>query len=317
MSYQNNNGGMQQAPNQYGYPQAQGQYPAQSQYGAPQGQPAYGYPPQQPAPQGYAQGGYPQQGMPQGQPAPQQGGYPQQGAPAQGQQQGRQFITYGHFTNAVTSDGKPFIYVDFECAVTRCSQMKYTSEGKPYINFSMPIQGRQNTLDRIFGQGTLVPNDKGVVWVNCSMWEKVAERFLNMVATGRHNNPVLIISGSAKIHEYERNDGTPAKSLNITVSDFTLLRDRNSGSCMDPNAQQQAPQGYQSSFGAPAANGYQQPAPQQAPQGGYAPQQQAMPQQGQPTPAPQQQGQQPMNYGQPAPNGFYELNGIDDSDLPF
>lgn len=316
MSYQNNNGGMQQAP-QYGYPQAQGQYPAQPQYGAPQGQPAYGYPPQQPAPQGYAQGGYPQQGMPQGQPAPQQGGYPQQGAPAQGQQQGRQFITYGHFTNAVTSDGKPFIYVDFECAVTRCSQMKYTSEGKPYINFSMPIQGRQNTLDRVFGQGTLVPNEKGVVWANCSMWEKVAERFLNMVATGKHNNPVLMISGSAKIQEYKRNDGTPAKSLNITVSDFTLLRERNSGSCMDPNAQQQAPQGYQSSFGAPAANGYQQPAPHQAPQGGYAPQQQAMPQQGQPAPAPQQQGQQPMNYGQPAPNGFYELNGIDDSDLPF
>lgn len=277
MSYQNNNGGMQQAPNQYGYPQAQGQYPAQPQYGAPQGQPAYGYPPQQPAPQGYAQGGYPQQGMPQGQPAPQQGGYPQRGAPAQGQQQGRQFITYGHFTNAVTSDCKPFIYVDFECAVTRCSQMKYTSEGKPYINFSMPIQGRQNTLDRVFGQGTLVPNEKGVVWANCSMWEKVAERFLNMVATGKHNNPVLMISGSAKIQEYNRNDGTPAKSLNITVSDFTLLRDRNSGSCMDPNAQQQAPQGYQSSFGAPAANGYQQP----------------------------------------APNGFYELNGIDDSDLPF
>jgi single-stranded DNA-binding protein len=295
MSYQNNNGGMQQAP-QYGYPQAQGQYPpAQPQYGAPQGQPAYGYPQQQM--QGYPQQGvYPQQ---QGQPAP----APQQpAAPQNGQQQGRQFITYGHFTNAVTSDGKPFIYVDFECAVTRCSQMKYTSEGKPYINFSMPIQGRQNTLDRVFGQGTLVSNDKGVVWVNCSMWEKVAERFLNMVATGRHNNPVLIISGSAKIHEYERNDGTPAKSLNITVSDFTLLRDRNSGSCMDPNAQQQAPQGYQSSFGAPAANGYQQPAPQQAPQGGYAP---------------QQQGQQPMNYGQPAPNGFYELNGIDDSDLPF
>ena len=295
MSYQNNNGGMQQAP-QYGYPQAQGQYPpAQPQYGAPQGQPAYGYPQQQM--QGYPQQGvYPQQ---QGQPAP----APQQpAAPQNGQQQGRQFITYGHFTNAVTSDGKPFIYVDFECAVTRCSQMKYTSEGKPYINFSMPIQGRQNTLDRVFGQGTLVPNEKGVVWANCSMWEKVAERFLNMVATGRHNNPVLIISGSAKIHEYERNDGTPAKSLNITVSDFTLLRDRNSGSCMDPNAQQQAPQGYQSSFGAPAANGYQQPAPQQAPQGGYAP---------------QQQGQQPMNYGQPAPNGFYELNGIDDSDLPF
>ena len=292
MSYQNNNGGMQQAP-QYGSPQAQGQYPAQPQYGAPQGQPAYGYPPQQPAPQGYAQGGYPQQGMPQGQPAPQQGGYPQQGAPAQGQQQGRQVITYGHFTNAVTSDGKPFIYVDFECAVTRCSQMKYTSEGKPYINFSMPIQGRQNTLDRVFGQGTLVPNEKGVVWANCSMWEKVAERFLNMVATGKHNNPVLMISGSAKIQEYKRNDGTPAKSLNITVSDFTLLRERNSGSCMDPNAQQQAPQG------------------------GYAPQQQAMPQQGQPAPAPQQQGQQPMNYGQPAPNGFYELNGIDDSDLPF
>lgn len=312
MSYQNNNGGMQQAP-QYGYPQAQGQYPpAQPQYGAPQGQPAYGYPQQQM--QGYPQQGvYPQQ---QGQPAP----APQQpAAPQNGQQQGRQFITYGHFTNAVTSDGKPFIYVDFECAVTRCSQMKYTSEGKPYINFSMPIQGRQNTLDRVFGQGTLVPNDKGVVWANCSMWEKVAERFLNMVATGRHSNPVLIISGSAKIQEYERNDGTPAKSLNITVSDFTLLRDRNSGSCMGPNAQQQAPQGYQSSFGAPAANGapaYPQSAPQQAPQGGYPPQQ-AMPQQGQPAPMPQQQGQPNMTYGQPAPNGFYELNDVDDSDLPF
>lgn len=88
---------------------------------------------------------------------------------------------------------------------------------------------------------------------------------------------------------------------------------------MDPNAQQQAPQGYQSSFGAPAANGapaYPQSAPQQAPQGGYPPQQ-AMPQQGQPAPMPQQQGQPNMTYGQPAPNGFYELNDVDDSDLPF
>jgi hypothetical protein len=24
-----------------------------------------------------------------------------------------------------------------------------------------------------------------------------------------------------------------------------------------------------------------------------------------------------MTYGQPAPNGFYELNDVDDSDLPF
>ena len=57
-------------------------------------------------------------------------------------------------------------------------------------------------------------------------------------------------------------------------------------------------------------------AQQQAPQGGYPPQQ-AMPQQGQPAPMPQQQGQPNMTYGQPAPNGFYELNDVDDSDLPF
>lgn len=42
-----------------------------------------------------------------------------------------------------------------------------------------------------------------------------------------------------------------------------------------------------------------------------------MPQQGQPAPMPQQQGQPNMTYGQPAPNGFYELNDVDDSDLPF
>ena len=59
--------------------------------------------------------------------------------------------------------------------------------------------------------------------------------------------------------------------------------------------------------------GYQPGYPQQ---GGYPPQQ-AMPQQGQPAPMPQQQGQPNMTYGQPAPNGFYELNDVDDSDLPF
>ena len=290
MSYQNNNGGMQQAP-QYGYPQAQGQYPpAQPQYGAPQGQPAYGYPQQQM--QGYPQQGvYPQQ---QGQPAP----APQQpAAPQNGQQQGRKFYTTAHFINAVNSNGEPYIYTDIEGAVTRCSGLKHTAEGKAYVNFSIPIQNRKSNLDYAFGEGTLVENEKNVVWANCTMWEKTAERF---------------------IQQYTRKDGTPGRSLSISVSDFHFIRNR-SGSCMDPNAQQQAPQGYQSSFGAPAANGapaYPQSAPQQAPQGGYPPQQ-AMPQQGQPAPMPQQQGQPNMTYGQPAPNGFYELNDVDDSDLPF
>lgn len=289
MSYQNNNGGMQQAP-QYGYPQAQGQYPpAQPQYGAPQGQPAYGYP-QQPA------------------------------APQNGQQQGRKFYTTAHFISAVNSNGEPYIYTDIEGAVTRCSGLKHTAEGKAYVNFSIPIQNRKSNLDYAFGEGTLVENEKNVVWANCTMWEKTAERFMRMVTAenGNYANPVLWLSGSAKIQQYTRKDGTPGRSLSISVSDFHFIRNR-SGSCMDPNAQQQAPQGYQSSFGAPAANGapaYPQSAPQQAPQGGYPPQQ-AMPQQGQPAPMPQQQGQPNMTYGQPAPNGFYELNDVDDSDLPF
>lgn len=288
MSYQNNNGGMQQAP-QYGYPQAQGQYPpAQPQYGAPQGQPA-------PAPQ---------------QPA----------APQNGQQQGRKFYTTAHFISAVNSNGEPYIYTDIEGAVTRCSGLKHTAEGKAYVNFSIPIQNRKSNLDYAFGEGTLVENEKNVVWANCTMWEKTAERFMRMVTAenGNYANPVLWLSGSAKIQQYTRKDGTPGRSLSISVSDFHFIRNR-SGSCMDPNAQQQAPQGYQSSFGAPAANGapaYPQSAPQQAPQGGYPPQQ-AMPQQGQPAPMPQQQGQPNMTYGQPAPNGFYELNDVDDSDLPF
>jgi hypothetical protein len=296
MSYQNNNGGMQQAP-QYGYPQAQGQYPpAQPQYGAPQGQPAYGYPQQQM--QGYPQQGvYPQQ---QGQPAP----APQQpAAPQNGQQQGRKFYTTAHFISAVNSNGEPYIYTDIEGAVTRCSGLKHTAEGKAYVNFSIPIQNRKSNLDYAFGEGTLVE-----------------KRFMRMVTAenGNYANPVLWLSGSAKIQQYTRKDGTPGRSLSISVSDFHFIRNR-SGSCMDPNAQQQAPQGYQSSFGAPAANGapaYPQSAPQQAPQGGYPPQQ-AMPQQGQPAPMPQQQGQPNMTYGQPAPNGFYELNDVDDSDLPF
>lgn len=288
MSYQNNNGGMQQAP-QYGYPQAQGQYPpAQPQYGAPQGQPA---------------------------PAPQQPATPQNG-----QQQGRKFYTTAHFISAMNSNGEPYIYTDIEGAVTRCSGLKHTAEGKAYVNFSIPIQNRKSNLDYAFGEGTLVENEKNVVWANCTMWEKTAERFMRMVTAenGNYANPVLWLSGSAKIQQYTRKDGTPGRSLSISVSDFHFIRNR-SGSCMDPNAQQQAPQGYQSSFGAPAANGapaYPQSAPQQAPQGGYPPQQ-AMPQQGQPAPMPQQQGQPNMTYGQPAPNGFYELNDVDDSDLPF
>ena len=220
----------------------------------------------------------------------------------------------------MNSNGEPYIYTDIEGAVTRCSGLKHTAEGKAYVNFSIPIQNRKSNLDYAFGEGTLVENEKNVVWANCTMWEKTAERFMRMVTAenGNYANPVLWLSGSAKIQQYTRKDGTPGRSLSISVSDFHFIRNR-SGSCMDPNAQQQAPQGYQSSFGAPAANGapaYPQSAPQQAPQGGYPPQQ-AMPQQGQPAPMPQQQGQPNMTYGQPAPNGFYELNDVDDSDLPF
>lgn len=308
MSYNQNNGGPQQpmAQNGYGYPaqqpcapQAQAGYPA-APTGYPAqptqpGQPPMWYPQQAPAQMPQNGYGYPPQQMPAQQMPPQQMAAqpaPAQQAPAQ-QAQEQKFYTFCEFVPALNeAKNTTYIHVTIEAAVTRCSGLKAMQDGTPYVNFSIPIQNRIKTLDRAFGQGVLQENEKNTVWANCAIFGDSASRFMKVLSNPKHGNPVLLITGNANVKQFMRKDGTSGNSLNININNFLILRDRN-GSCMDPNAQQQAPNGgYQSSFGAPtgAPAGY----PQQAP--------------AQPAAA---------QYPQPNPNGFYDVSDMDDGDLPF
>ena len=55
-------------------------------------------------------------------------------------------------------------------------------------------------------------------WINCDVWGKRASVVMEYMKKGNR----VTVAGSAKVVEFESNDGTPGKALEMNVSDFTL-----------------------------------------------------------------------------------------------
>ena len=55
-------------------------------------------------------------------------------------------------------------------------------------------------------------------WVNCAVWGKRATTVMKYFSKGSR----VTVAGSAKVREYETNDGAQGKALEMNVNDFTL-----------------------------------------------------------------------------------------------
>ena len=124
-------------------------------------------------------------------------------------------------------------------------ELKFTSNGKAVLNFSLAENHRRNN------NGTW--EDDGTTWRKVAVWERAAEALADALETGQR----VVVVGQERLREFDAKDGSKGKSLELTARHVGIV----------PKAPQD---GFQQS---------QQGGFQQAPQGGY--QQQGQPQQAQ------------------------------------
>ena len=126
-------------------------------------------------------------------------------------------------------------------------ELKFTSNGKAVLNFSLAENHRRNN------NGTW--EDDGTTWRKVAVWERAAEVLADALEQGQR----VIVVGQERLREFDAKDGSKGKSLELTARHVGIV----------PKAPQD---GFQQS---------QQGGFQQAPQGGYQQQGQSQqPQQG-------------------------------------
>ena len=121
-------------------------------------------------------------------------------------------------------------------------ELKFTSNGKAVLNFSLAENHRRNN------NGTW--EDDGTTWRKVAVWERAAEVLADALEQGQR----VIVVGQERLREFDAKDGSKGKSLELTARHVGIV----------PKAPQD---GFQQS---------QQGGFQQAPQGGF----QQQPQQG-------------------------------------
>ena len=163
------------------------------------------------------------------------------------------------------------------------------------IHCNMMISGQEQYISRYMGGWVPEVNEKGVIWVQVSFFNKTAERFLKFAAA--HPDAFIVVTGALLTNNYtSRKDNLEHWGLSINAYGF--YAPNVSSSTPAYGGSPAAPGGY----GAPQASAA--PAAPAAPGGYGAPQASAAPA----APA----------GGVPTPdqNGFYDI-GDDDGQLPF
>ena len=92
--------------------------------------------------------------------------------------------------------------------MTRDPELKYTSNGKAYTNFTLAVQKTKDEAE----------------FIDCVAWEKTAE---NIAEYFRKGNRILI-QGRLSVSSYEQN-GEKRKSTKVQVFSFEFIDSKNSG----------------------------------------------------------------------------------------
>ena len=97
-------------------------------------------------------------------------------------------------------------------------EMRYTPDGTPVTNFSVAVNRKWNNSDGSQGEET--------IWLRCTAWRKTAEVVNQYLSKGRQ---VLVEgrlnpdreTGGPRV--YQRNDGSPGASYEVTVETIKFL----------------------------------------------------------------------------------------------
>ena len=93
--------------------------------------------------------------------------------------------------------------------MTRDPELRYTSGGKAYTNFTLAVQ---KTRD-------------GAEFIDCVAWEKTAETIAEYFRKGNR----ILIQGRLSVSSYEQN-GEKRKSTKVQVFSFEFVDNKNSSS---------------------------------------------------------------------------------------
>ena len=91
----------------------------------------------------------------------------------------------------------------------RDAELRTTPQGHSVLGFAVAVKSG-------FGDSART------TWANCQLWGKQAESMGQYLTKGKQ----VGIVGEVTLRQYQKQDGTPAQSLDVRVTDLTLLGGR-------------------------------------------------------------------------------------------
>ena len=98
--------------------------------------------------------------------------------------------------------------------MTRDPELRYTSGGKAYTNFTLAVQKTKDEAE----------------FIDCIVWEKTAETIAEYFRKGNR----ILIQGRLSVSSYEQN-GEKRKSTKVQVFSFEFVDNKNSGNNQNGN----------------------------------------------------------------------------------
>jgi single-strand binding protein len=98
--------------------------------------------------------------------------------------------------------------------MVRDPELKYTSGGKAYTNFTLAVQKTKDEAE----------------FIDCIVWEKTAETIAEYFRKGNR----ILIQGRLSVSSYEQN-GEKRKSTKVQVFSFEFIDSKNSGNSQNGN----------------------------------------------------------------------------------
>ena len=98
--------------------------------------------------------------------------------------------------------------------MTRDPELRYTSGGKAYTNFTLAVQKTRDEAE----------------FIDCVAWEKTAETIAEYFRKGNR----ILIQGRLSVSSYEQN-GEKRKSTKVQVFSFEFVDNKNSGNSQNNN----------------------------------------------------------------------------------
>ena len=98
--------------------------------------------------------------------------------------------------------------------LTRDPELKYTTGGKAYANFTLAVQKTKDEAE----------------FIDCVAWEKTAENIAEYFGKGNR----ILIKGRLSVNSYEQN-GEKRKFIRVLANTFEFIDSKNSGNSQNSN----------------------------------------------------------------------------------